>query len=290
MEKYIKTDDGLSLWSECFGDARKPAILLIMGAMNQGIHWPDDFCKKLDDAGFFVIRYDHRDTGKSDGVDFLSKPYDLKRLSQDAICVLTEYGIKRANVIGFSMGGYISQIIAIHYPDLVENLVLISTTADHRPHIQAITGGDHKNFILPSPDEGYLRKLTELIKKQPRTKPEFHEYFVKLWKIAYGGTHPFPLKEISSILHSSEERESTTLSPINHVSAMVKSEDRLKEIEKIKARVLIIHGKYDPCLPLEHGEYLANCIPDSQIKLLNMGHFFQWSLSDDILSEVIRFI
>jgi pimeloyl-ACP methyl ester carboxylesterase len=57
--------DGLELWTESFGDANRPAVSLIMGAMNQGILWPDEFCVQIAENGYHVIRYDHRDTGQS---------------------------------------------------------------------------------------------------------------------------------------------------------------------------------------------------------------------------------
>ena len=116
MERMIITPDGLRLWSESFGDPDKPCILLIMGAMNQGIFWPEGFCNRLASAGFHVLRYDHRDTGRSSKVLYLRTPYDLATLARDAVAVLDGHGVAKASsIVGLSMGGYIAQILAIEH-------------------------------------------------------------------------------------------------------------------------------------------------------------------------------
>lgn len=65
----------MNIWSEEFGAQTDAPILLIMGSMSQGILWPDEFVGRLAAGGRRVIRYDHRDTGRSDTVDFATDPY-----------------------------------------------------------------------------------------------------------------------------------------------------------------------------------------------------------------------
>ena len=62
--RYITADD-VTIFTEAFGAPHDPAVLLIMGAMASGVWWPADFCQQLAAAGRYVIRYDHRDTGRS---------------------------------------------------------------------------------------------------------------------------------------------------------------------------------------------------------------------------------
>lgn len=59
-----------------------------MGAMNSGLFWPDESCRSLAGLGLHVIRYDHRDTGRSSTVDFEEHPYALDELAEDALAVL----------------------------------------------------------------------------------------------------------------------------------------------------------------------------------------------------------
>ncbi len=57
--------DGVELCLETFGRPTDPALLLISGGASSMDWWDVEFCKRLADEGRFVIRYDHRDTGRS---------------------------------------------------------------------------------------------------------------------------------------------------------------------------------------------------------------------------------
>jgi len=47
MTERIVKANGIDIWCEDFGDPADPALLLVMGAGGQGLHWPDDFCAAL---------------------------------------------------------------------------------------------------------------------------------------------------------------------------------------------------------------------------------------------------
>src|SRR5688572_19649514 len=63
-ERMIEAN-GVELCTEAFGDPAGPPILLIMGIGASMLWWEEGFCRMLAGAGRFVIRYDHRDTGRS---------------------------------------------------------------------------------------------------------------------------------------------------------------------------------------------------------------------------------
>lgn len=290
MEKLISTDDGLTIWSEGFGKPDDPAVLLIMGAMNQGIVWPDEFCQKLAKVGNFVIRYDHRDIGKSSTVDFQKHPYDLDMLTQDAVAVLRGYKIEKAKIIGLSMGGYIAQLIAINHPSFVDRLILISTSADHRPYMAATMGQDAENFNLPAPENKFIDYIRSSAANPPHTAIEMEENLLQGWEVTYGGTRAFPREHIARIIRLSSTRSTNQTSIFNHALAVLASPDRLELIKLINVPTLIIHGRYDACFPIAHAEYLAKNIQNSQLVILDMGHSFMWSWSDEVLSNISRFI
>jgi len=97
-------DGGISLYSEAFGSPTDPPLLLIMGAMSSGVWWPEDFCRRLAGSGRFVIRYDHRDTGRSTSYEPGQAAYSVEDLADDAIRVLDGYSIGGAHLIGMSLG------------------------------------------------------------------------------------------------------------------------------------------------------------------------------------------
>lgn len=290
MEKFINTEDGLALWTEAFGNVSGHPVLLIMGAMNQGIFWPDDFCEGLAQAGFYVIRYDHRDTGKSSTVDFQLHPYDLNVLASDAVAVLGGYGFKQAAIVGLSMGGYIAQLVAINYPEIVDRMVLISTTADHRPYMAATMGQVGVSYALPGPGKELLDYIKATAANPPQTAKEIEENLLTGWEVTYGGDRPFPQRQLTQALRLAAQRSSHQSAAFNHALAVEASPDRLESVRQIHARTLIIHGRYDICLPLKHGEYLACNIAGSQLKVLEMGHTFMWSWTGEVLDYVLKFL
>ncbi len=290
MEKQITSADGLILWSEAFGKPTDRPMLLIMGAMNQGIFWPDEFCQQLADAGNFVIRYDHRDTGKSSTVDFQKHPYDLNILTQDAVAVLRGYEIKSAVIIGLSMGGYVAQLLAIDHPNLVEKLVLISTSADQRPYMAATMGRANQVFSLPPPEEKLLAYIRSSVAHPPQTASEMEESLIRGWAITYGGSRAFPREQVAATLRLAAQRSADPTTGFHHALAVDASPDRLQSIKQIQAATLIIHGKYDVCFPVEHAKYLEKNIPRSQLKIFEMGHSFMWSWSNEVSSATINFI
>jgi len=265
-------------------------VLLIMGAMNQGIFWPDDFCAGLASAGHYVIRYDHRDTGRSSTIDFQKHPYDLDTLTQDALAVLHGHQIGKAVIVGLSMGGYIAQLLAIDHPEVVDRLVLISTTADHRPYMAATTGQPADAFDLPAPGNKFIDYLRATAANPPRTADEIEDNMIQGWAVTYGGERPFPQEQITAAIRLAAQRTSNPYACFQHGLAVAASPDRLESIKHIAVPTLIIHGRYDALLPLAHAEYSARAIAGSQLQILEMGHSFMWSWSDEVLASILRFL
>src|SRR3954465_14262747 len=128
VEAMVGVGD-VELCVETFGAATDPAILLIAGASAPMDWWDPRFCARLAGGGRFVIRYDHRDTGRSVSYPPGRPGYTGANLVADAAGVLDAYGISAAHVVGVSMGGAIAQLLALDFADRVLSLVLISTSS-----------------------------------------------------------------------------------------------------------------------------------------------------------------
>jgi pimeloyl-ACP methyl ester carboxylesterase len=289
QSKYIKTKDGLEIFTESIGDKNNPAIVLIMGAMNQGIFWYDSFCKELFDNNFFVIRYDHRDTGFSSFIDFEKNPYSLNDLTNDVVEILDGYNISKANIVGISMGGYIGQLLAINYPDRVETLTLISTTADQRPYMDATMGNFNNKYELPYPSKKFIDYMENSKNNPPKNDEEFRNSQIEGWKIFFG--HELvreDLDELIRLIDLSNMRNKNKFSPFNHGLAVANSKDRLEIIKNINVQTFIFHGENDVCFGIEHGQFLYKNIPNSKLEIIkDMGHMFSLSESSLLLSKVI---
>src|ERR687888_975478 len=126
-EQFCILSDDVELAYETFGDPADPALLLVMGLATQMVAWHEDFCAELASRGFFVIRFDNRDVGRSTAMrdlpapslvrialrDKKRAPYSLSDLAADAMGLLDHLGIEKAHVVGASMSGMIAQTIAI---------------------------------------------------------------------------------------------------------------------------------------------------------------------------------
>lgn len=290
METYIRTPEGLSLWVETFGQADRPALLLVMGVMNQGIFWPDGFCQRLADAGYRVIRYDHRDTGRSSSVSFARHPYTLSALTRDAVAVLDGLGIQQADVLGLSMGGFIAQLMALEFPERLRRCVLLSTSADHRPYAAAVLGLPAGFFKLPPPVPDFVSMLRQMRRHPPRTREEELVAALHAWEVTYAGPRPFPRQEVQAAVDRSYQRASNPRAALNHGLAVGLSKHRLKRVKNIRIPTLVLHGRFDPCLPLPHAEYLASHIPDARLQVLDMGHSFMWSWDDEVAQATLEFL
>lgn len=141
----IEAND-VEICTESFGDPADSPILLIMGTGASMLWWDDGFCRMLADGGRFVVRYDHRDTGRSVTYEVGHPGYTGSDLVDDAAGVLDAYDVQAAHVVGVSAGGALGQLLALDYPGRVLSLVLISTS-------RALPGGRE----LPPPTEEFGR-------------------------------------------------------------------------------------------------------------------------------------
>ena len=128
--------NGVELCTESFGRPADPPILLIMGIGASMLWWEEGFCRPLADGGRFVIRYDHRDTGRSVTYEPGRPEYTSTDLIADAVGVLDAYGIAAAHVVGVSAGGAFAQLLALDYPIASSR----SSSSARRPRRRANVG------------------------------------------------------------------------------------------------------------------------------------------------------
>ena len=139
QRRTVQVEDGAEICAEAIGDRDDPAILLIGGAGWSMDWWEDGLCLRLANRGRLVVRYDHRDTGRSTSYPTGAPGYTGANLTTDAIAVLDEFGIERAHVVGLSMGGGIAQELALRHRHRLATLTLMSTTPID-PSIEGLPG------------------------------------------------------------------------------------------------------------------------------------------------------
>jgi pimeloyl-ACP methyl ester carboxylesterase len=252
--------NGVELCVEGFGDPADPAILLVMGTGSSMLWWEEGFCRLLADGGRFVLRYDHRDTGRSVTYQPGRPGYTGDDLVADAAGVLDAYGVAAAHVVGVSAGGGLAQLLALDFPDRVRSLVLISTSA-------ALPG----RRALPPPTEEFARFVATATIDWSDAASVI-AYLVGYSRVLAGGQRPFDEAAARELARREVERARDVAAAQNH--DVVPDDGRPREpLSSIDVPTLVIHGTADPMFPLEHGEALAREIPGARLLTLEgAGH------------------
>lgn len=276
------------LFSEACGPVDGPPVLLLMGAMNPAHHWPDDFVAALVSGGGRVLRYDHRDTGRS----FLHPPhapgYALDALVADALRVLDAWGLDRVALVGWSMGGYIAQHLAHEHASRVGRLVLLGSSPDHRPYMASTLGRPVPADGLPGPVPAFLPALMAASAGAFTRPPE--DVAVDGWAVFHGGSWPFPAERVRRAARAALADGHQPLAAMHHALAVDRALPRMAWLPALRVPTLVLHGAADPCLPLAHGQALARLIPGARLTVLDMGHLLPDELAGPVGAQVADFI
>ncbi len=282
IERFAEVG-AVTLCYETFGREGDPPMLLIMGLGAQMIIWPDDFCHMLAERGFYVIRFDNRDIGRSSRIDApppnvmaafqgkpIKPPYLLTDMADDAVGLLTALGIEKAHIVGASMGGMIAQLIAIHHPDRVLTLTsIMSTTGD--PSLPPPSPAMFSIFVAPP----------------PTTIAEYVEANVRAWDLMRGGAFPEEREIDRERAMRAAARGFDPLGNARQLGAIVVAGNRKDLLAQVNAPTLVIHGAIDPLVPLAGGQATAAAIPGAKLIVLpEMGH----SLPRKLLPEIVEAI
>lgn len=154
----IKISDHLTIYSEALGNILNEPLILIAGPGRTRIFWTDSFCKKLAETGFFIIRYDARDVGKSSKINFEKHPYFLNDIVEDVLQILDYYTIDKAHIMGSSIGGFVGQILASNHKQRVKSLTLVGTTLDDTNYMLMFLGKEPSVIYLPGPTVNYFNR------------------------------------------------------------------------------------------------------------------------------------
>ena len=259
MPERVIEANGVELCTESFGESGDPPILLVMGAGASMLWWEEGFCRLLADRGRLVIRYDHRDTGRSTTSAPGRPAYTGVDLVADAVRVLDGYDLAAAHVVGVSAGGAMAQLLALGWPHRVLSLVLISTSPA-KP-----TG-----LSLPPPTERY-RRFVETAHVAWSDESSVVEHLVEYSRML-AGEGRFEEAPVRELVRADVARARDIAASENHGLAP-EGDVWPGALSTIAAPTLVIHGTADPLFPPEHGEALAAEIPGATLLLLDgAGH------------------
>ncbi|SFK50280.1 alpha/beta fold hydrolase [Streptomyces pini] len=265
MEAFVETGDGYRLWVETAGDDDLPPLLLIMGAGACGLGWPDALVARLA-RHHRVIRYDHRDTGRSTRA-FHERPYAVRDLAGDAVAVLDALSVDRAHVAGMSMGGYLVQLLLLDRPERLLGAALWGTS---------VLGGarpdpEIRDADLPGPDPRLLAMWEQM--GQERDQEAELEWRVEHWRLLNGGVLPFDAEEFRDLERRVAAHSGTWTASSAHALADQSGMERGEELARVTVPTLVVDAPEDPVAPPPHAARLARAIPSARLVTVpGLGH------------------
>lgn len=285
-ELFAPVSPGVELCYQTFGDPDAEPLLLVMGLGGPMTWWDADLCTLLARNGFYVIRYDNRDTGRSTRGTarvtrpmlvqaFLGRkvkvPYTMSDLATDAFGLLDHLGIDSAHVTGVSMGGMIAQTSAIARPTRVRSLVSIMSTTGRR------TVGWQDPRLFPM-----------LLAPRGDTREDYIKGARKVGLVL--GSPGYPESEESSRARAETtfDRGLSGAGTLRQMLAVLTQPDRSRALHALPVPAAVIHGMEDRMVHPSGGRATAQAIPGANLLLIPaMGHDLPVELHQTFV-EVIR--
>jgi len=275
--------NGIDIAYEDRGPRDAPAILLVMGLGGQLTLWPDEFVEALNARGFRTVRYDNRDVGLSTRFDEAGVPslkwmfvkaalglpvrgaYGLADMAADGVALLDHLHVRRAHIVGASMGGMIAQHIAARYPDRTLSLTSIMSTTGNRR--------------LPRAQKEAMRVLAN--RPMGGDPEDMIAYSVNAARVIGSPGYPAEEERLQRRVRGDYARGFYPQGVARQMAAIVADGDRRPMLKRIMAPTLVIHGEADPLVPVAGGRDTADSIAGARLMTIpGMGHDLPLALVD----------
>jgi len=259
----------LELWADLQGPDDGEAVVLIAGADSPGFRWSPAIVEPLVAEGYRVLRFDHRDCGRSTRFG-ANDAYRLDDLVGDTSGLMDHFGMSAAHVVGRSMGAMIGQVLALDHPDRVRSLTLFGSSP---------APGDDE---LGGPDDDFVEAMTtRLFAGPPKDESAQIEWLVELDEFLCGSLYPLDRQRQAALAEA--EVRTGWAAETGHGVAVHASPGRRDRLAQITAPTLVVHGTADPVFPPAHGRALATGIEGAVlVEVEGLGH----EVPDQLIEEL----
>ncbi|MEP9363856.1 alpha/beta fold hydrolase [Nocardioides sp. CN2-186] len=286
-ELFAPVGRGIELCYQTFGDPDGDPLLLVMGLGGPMTWWDPELCADLARAGFYVIRYDNRDTGRSTILpDKVSRstllrafsgtrvrvPYGISDLADDAFGLLDHLGLESAHVVGVSMGGMIVQTMTIAHPTRVRSLTSIMSTTGKRT-----VGWQHPS-LYPS-----------LLAGRKPGRAAYIEGNAAFWARISSPAYPQTREQVDQRAADTFDRGISASGVVRQMLAVLTQPNRGERLHGVRVPTLVIHGLADKMVHVSGGRATAAAVPGAELLLIDgMGHDLPPALFETFTSAIRR--
>ncbi|WP_110182029.1 alpha/beta fold hydrolase [Nocardioides solisilvae] len=285
-ELLAPVSPGVELCYQTFGDPGGDPLLLVMGLGGPMTWWDTALCEQLARAGFHVVRYDNRDTGRSTHLAarvtramlvraFMGRrvraPYSLADMADDAFGLMDHLGLEAAHVAGVSMGGMIAQTMAVAQPRRVLSLTSIMSTTGRR------TVGWQNPKLLPA-----------LVAPRHPGREAYVQTSAALWKMIGSPDYPVEHEVLAERARVTYDRGFDARGVLRHMLAVLTQPDRTRRLRGLRIPTSVVHGTADRMVHVSGGRATAAAVPGAELVLVDgMGHDMPEALHPSLV-DVIR--
>ncbi|HJW38067.1 MAG TPA: alpha/beta hydrolase [Candidatus Udaeobacter sp.] len=242
--------DGAQIGYRRIGKGRP--LLVLNGFAATSADWDPSFMDGLASANELIL-VDHRGIG---GSTDNGKPFDIAQLADDAAHVIEALGFERANVLGWSMGGFVVQTLALQHPDRVNKLILLSTDPGGADADLASTAMWSQLIDMSGTPHQQARRLLSLLFPRDVAESFYREY--------------------GDIVAAARAQLSPDL--VNRQAAAMDAWHRNgvgSRLQEISAPVLTATGTEDVVIPSSNALKLVNALPGAWLaQFAGGGHAF----------------
>jgi pimeloyl-ACP methyl ester carboxylesterase len=286
QELFAPVSPGIELCYQTFGSPDGDPLLLVMGLGGPMTWWDPELCTKLAEAGFHVVRFDNRDTGRSSKAkgrvsrrqlmqSFLGRggrpPYTLSDMGADAFGLMDHLGWDSAHVVGVSMGGMIVQTMAIDRPARVRSMTSIMSTLGKRS-----VGWQHPSL------------LPVLIARRGVGREAYVESSARTWQLIGSPAYPLDDDVVRARAEETYDRGVSASGVMRQMLAILNQPNRARALSAVRVPTAVVHGSADKMVHVSGGRATARAIPGAELLVIDgMGHDMPRQLFDT-LTEIIR--
>lgn len=267
----IARNGEVEIYYETFGDPADPTLVLVNGLGSQCINYAEAWCERFAAEGYQVVRFDNRDVGLSSKLDGVE--YSLHDMAADVVAVLDAIDVDRAHVMGVSLGGMISQRLALDRPERVITLTSVMSRTGE-----------------PGFGDSSKEALAFLLTPPPADREGYLDHFVASIAV-YGSKREWIDDDVTRARAAAAFDRCYCPEGIKRqMAAVLGGASRDDELRTLAIPTLVMHGSRDVLIHPSGGRHTAEVIPGARYhEIEGMGHDYPPAAWDEWVSTWAAF-